>query len=96
MLANCGANSSFSTNAAQAIIEFSQKRTNKSTLNKIAERVSTFTCNSITLFCKLVQSVHICYFCENSMMARTALVPKDAFASRFASMQAIPDPMTFF
>ena len=38
--------------------------------------------------CKLVKSAHIRYFCEISMIAH-ALVLKDTFTPRFASMQSI-------
>ena len=50
--------------------------------------------------CLLSQSIHllgfanllqvpICYFCENSMIAHAALVMKDTFATRFASIQSV-------
>ena len=57
------------------------------TWNKFLEHVATFTFNSLSWFCKLAPSAHICYFCENSMVAHAALVPKDTFAPRFASTQ---------
>ena len=65
--------------------------TNSGTWNNFVEHVSTFTFNSLTWFCKLVQSAHIRYFYENSMIAHAALVLKDTFTPRFASMQSILD-----
>ena len=44
-------------------------------------------------FRKLVQSAHVAYFCENSMIAYAPLVLKDTFAPRFASIQVILDPV---
>ena len=55
--------------------------------NKFLGLVSTFTFNSLYLFCKLPQSAHMRYVCENSMIARAALVMEDTFAQRFASIQ---------
>ena len=40
-------------------------------------------------------SAHIRYFCENSMIAHSALVMKDSFAPRFASIQWILDSVEF-
>ena len=50
----------------------------------------------LLVFCKLVQSANIRYFCENSMMAHAALVLKDTFTLRSASMQSILDSVDFF
>ena len=41
------------------------------------------------MFYKIVLSALICNFCEKSMIAHAALVLKDIFAKRFASIQAI-------
>ena len=46
-------------------------------------------------FCKLAPSAHIRYFCENSMIAHSALVMKDTFAPRFASIQWTLDSVEF-
>ena len=35
---------------------------------------------------------HICYLCENLMIASPALVLKDAFEPQFANIEAILDP----
>ena len=43
---------------------------------KFLEHVSTFTFKSFNWFCKLAPSAHIRYFCENSMIAHSALVMK--------------------
>ena len=51
------------------------------------EHVYTFTFKTLNWFCKLVPSAHIRYFCENSMIAHSALLMKDTFAPRFASIQ---------
>ena len=48
------------------------------------------------MFCKFVLSTLLCYFCENSMIADTALVVKDAFAPRFSNIQAVLDSVDFF
>ena len=47
------------------------------------------------MFYKLVPSANIRYFCENSMIAHAALVMKDTFAPRFASIQVILDSVEF-
>ena len=47
------------------------------------------------MFYKIVLTVIICHFCEKSMIAHAALVLKDTFAPRFASIQAILDPVEF-
>ena len=65
------------------------------TWNKFLECVSTFTFNSLSWFCKLAPSAHIRYFGENSMIARAALIMKDTFAPRFASIQWILDSVEF-
>ena len=65
------------------------------TWNNFVEDVSTFTFNSPNWFCKLAQSAHIRYFCENSMIAHPALVMKDTFAPRFASILWILDSVEF-
>ena len=57
------------------------------TWNKFLEHVSTFTFNSLNWFSKLAPSAHIRYFCENSMIAHTALILTNTFAPIFASMQ---------
>ena len=57
------------------------------TWNNFLEHVSTFTFKSLNRFCKLAPSAHIRYFGENSMIAHSALVMKDTFAQRFASIQ---------
>ena len=57
------------------------------TLSKFLEHVSTSTFKSLNWFCKLAQSAHISYFSENSMIAYSAFVVKDTFASQFASIQ---------
>ena len=44
---------------------------------------------------QVAPSAHIRYFCENSMIAHSALVMKDTFAPRFASMQLILDSVEF-
>ena len=46
-------------------------------------------------FCKLVQSAHIRYFCENPLIAHAVLVLKDAFTPRFPSIQSILDSVDF-
>ena len=56
----------------------------------------TFTFNSLTWICKLVQSANVHYFCENSMIAHAALVQKDTLAPRFASIQSCLDSVDFF
>ena len=65
------------------------------TWNKFLERVSTFTFKSLNWFRKPAPSAHIRYFCENSMIAHSALVMKDTFAPRFASIQSILDSVEF-
>ena len=65
------------------------------TWNKFLEHVSTFTFKSLHWFCKLAPSAHIRYFCENSMIANSALVMKDTYAPRFASMKLILDSVEF-
>ena len=65
------------------------------TWNKFLEHVSTFTFKWLNWFCKLAPSAYICYFCENSMIAHSALVMKDTFAPRFASIQWILDSVEF-
>ena len=57
------------------------------TWNKFLEHVSTFTFNSLIWFCKTAPSAHIRYFYEHSRIAHAALVLKDIFAPRFASMR---------
>ena len=57
------------------------------TWTKCLEHVSTFTFKSLNWICTLAPSAHIRYFCENSMIAHSALVMKDTFAPRFASIQ---------
>ena len=57
------------------------------TWNKFLEHVSTFTFNSLNWFCKLALRAPISNLCENSMIAQAALVMKDTFAPRFASIQ---------
>ena len=65
------------------------------TWNKFLEHMSTFTFKWLNWFCKLAPSAHIRYFCENSMIAHSALVMKDTFAPRFASIQWILDSVEF-
>ena len=62
---------------------------------ELLEHVSTFTFNSLNWFCKLAPCDFIRYFCENSMIAHAALVIKDTFAQRFASIQWILDSVEF-
>ena len=57
------------------------------TWNKFLEHVSTFTFKLLNWFCKLAPSADMRYFCEKSMLAHSALVMKDTFAPRFASIQ---------
>ena len=51
--------------------------------------MATFTFNS------LVQSAHIRYFCENAMKVHAALILKDTFIPRFASIHSILDSVEF-
>ena len=44
---------------------------------------------------KLVPSAPIRYFCEISVIARTALKLKDTFAPRFASIRSVLDSVEF-
>ena len=53
----------------------------------------TFTFNSLTWFFKLTQTRIHYFFFENSMIAHTALVLYDTFASRFASIPSILDSL---
>ena len=47
------------------------------------------------MFYKIVLSALIWHFCEKSMIGNAALVLKDTFAPRFASIQAIMDSVEF-
>ena len=51
------------------------------TLNKFAKSCERIKNESRHMFYKFVPSVVLCYFCENSMIAGTLLVLKDAFAN---------------
>ena len=66
------------------------------TLNKYAKPCEWIESESRHMFYKIDQSALICHFSEKSMIARAALVLKDAFAPHFASIHTILDSVEFF
>ena len=85
MLANRGANASFSSSiVAWSIIEVFRN-------NVYGHFEQELKVKNRHMFYKIDISALICYFCEKSMTAHAALVLTAAFAPRFASMQAILD-----
>ena len=65
------------------------------TLSKFAKPIWWIESESRHIFYKVVPSAHIRYLCENSMIAHPALVMKDTFAPRFASIQSVLDSVEF-
>ena len=65
------------------------------TWSKFAKPIDSFESESRHMFWKLVPSAHIRYFCEISMIARSALTLKDTFAPRFAIIQSVMDSVEF-
>ena len=64
------------------------------TLNKFASE--WIKNESRPMFYKIDLSALVCHFCEKSMIAHAALVLKDKFAPRFASIQSILDYVEFW
>ena len=64
-------------------------------LEQVSRTCVYFHFKWLNWFCKLAPSAHIRYFCENSMIAHSALAMKDTFAPRFASIQWFLDSVEF-
>ena len=65
------------------------------TWGKFAKPTELIESESRHMFYELVQSDHIRYFYENSMIAHAALKLRETFAPRFASIQSVLDSVEF-
>ena len=77
----------FSFNAAQAIIAISQKYNVYGHLEQVSRICVYFHFQITQLVLQTCSKCPYTLLCENSMIAHSALVMKDTFAPRFASIQ---------